>query len=109
MNFKLRRTKNIKVSSQGTNNFQNLENETLVIADYKQAKNFLVRYVGYKGMAKGIQHFVPMKSLSLNQFDLCISLHLLPSITLYVTQQNRKFLIFRNGQYAEFHIPNFLE
>ena len=34
-NYKSRGTEKIELSSQGTYNFQNLGNETLIIADYK--------------------------------------------------------------------------
>ena len=40
LNFKSRGTENIKISSQGTYNFQILSNETVIIADYKYAKIF---------------------------------------------------------------------
>ena len=40
LNFKSRGTEEIKLSSQGTYNFQILGNETLIIADYKYAKTF---------------------------------------------------------------------
>ena len=40
LNFKFRRTEKIELSSQGTYNFQILENGTLIIADYKYAKIF---------------------------------------------------------------------
>ena len=38
VNFKSRGTEKVKLSSQGTYNFQILGNETLLIADYKYAK-----------------------------------------------------------------------
>ena len=40
LNFKSRGTEKVELSSEGTYNFQILENETLIIADYKYAKNF---------------------------------------------------------------------
>ena len=40
MNFKSGGIKQIEISSQGTYNFQIVGNETLIIADYKYAKNF---------------------------------------------------------------------
>ena len=40
LNFKSRETEKIELSSQETCNFQILGNETLIIADYKYAKNF---------------------------------------------------------------------
>ena len=42
LNFQPRGTEKIKLSSQGTYNFQILGNETLIIADYKYAKIFKV-------------------------------------------------------------------
>ena len=38
LNFKSQETEKIELSSQGTYNFQILENKTLNIADYKNAK-----------------------------------------------------------------------
>ena len=40
LNFKSRGTEKFELFSQGTYNFQNLRNETLVIADYEYAKIF---------------------------------------------------------------------
>ena len=40
MNFKSQGTEEIELSYKGTCNFQNLGNETLIIADYKYAKIF---------------------------------------------------------------------
>ena len=40
LNFKSRGTKKVELSSKGTYNFQILGNETLIIAEYKYAKNF---------------------------------------------------------------------
>ena len=40
LNFKSRGTEKIKLSSQGTYNFQILSNETVIIADYKYANIF---------------------------------------------------------------------
>ena len=40
LNFKSRATEKIELSFQGTYNFQILENETFIIADYKYEKIF---------------------------------------------------------------------
>ena len=37
----------------------------------------------------------------------CLSVHPLPAIALYLTQQNWKCLHIPNRQYTEFHISNF--
>ena len=39
--------------------------------------------------------------------DFYVNCHRLPAITLYLNQQNRKCLHYRNWQYTEFHISNF--
>ena len=44
--------------------------------------------------------------MNLNEY-FCLSRHLLPSITLYPTQQNWKGLHICNRQYTEFHISSF--
>ena len=41
LNFKSQGTKKFELFPQGTYNFQNLRNETLVIADYEYAKMFI--------------------------------------------------------------------
>ena len=40
LNFKTRKNEKLELSSQGTYNFQILQNGTLIIADYKYAKIF---------------------------------------------------------------------
>ena len=40
LDFKSQRTEKFELFCQGTNDFQNLRNETLVIADYEYAKIF---------------------------------------------------------------------
>ena len=53
LNFKSRGTEEVELSSQATDNFQNLGNEALIIADYKLiCKNFQVCYVGCNFIAK---------------------------------------------------------
>ena len=48
LNFKSRGTERVKLSSQGTYNFQILGNETLVIADCKYAKIFKLALLNVK-------------------------------------------------------------
>ena len=39
--------------------------------------------------------------------NLCLSQHLLPAITLYLTQQNWECVHIRSQQHTKFHISNF--